>query len=134
MKNYYESNKTTVANSVSFDFGDDIQHFPVEGLYLGTLTVPNIEMPALYDLSLNKGLCFLYKTEESRQSVNTCLERLAWRIAMTVPSNLCDIILYNGGNPGDAFNAHTRIDKYIFGDRREKIYFDDSVNDRRITH
>lgn len=128
MKNYYESNKATVANSVSFDFGDDIQHFPVEGLYLGTLTVPNIEMPALYDLSLNKGLCFLYKTEESRQSVNTCLERLAWRIAMTVPSNLCDIILYNGGNPGDAFNAHTRIDKYIFGDRREKIYFDGNMD------
>ena len=128
VKNYYDTNKATVANSASYDFGDDVQHFPSEGLYLGTLDVPNVVMPALYDLSLNKGLCFLYKTEDDRQNVNTCLEHLVWRIAMTVPSNLCDIVLYNGGNPGDAFNAHSRINKYIFGDRKEKVYFDGNMD------
>ena len=129
VKNYYDANKATVANSPSYDFGDDVQHFPLEGLYLGTMAVPNVVMPALYDLSLNKGLCFLYKTENDRQNVNTCLEHLVWRIAMTVPSNLCDIVLYNGGNPGDAFNAHSRINNYIFGDRKVKVYFDGNMDE-----
>lgn len=126
MPSYYDTNKRTSANSASFviEGDDEKQHFPSEGLYLGELKGGNVEIPALFDLAESKGLCFLYKQEKDRLNANTCLERLVWRIALTVPSNLCDLVLYNGGNPGDAFNAHSRLNKYLFGDRTEKVYFD----------
>lgn len=125
MASYYDKNKATSANAVGMLLTAAAQqHFPYEGLYIGSLSSKSTEIPALVDISTIKGLCFLYNDEKSRQSVNACLERLAWRIALTVPSNLCDIILYNGGNPGDCFNTHTRINNYLMGDRSEKVFFD----------
>lgn len=133
MPSYYDSNPRTSANSKSLTPSSDAeQHFPSEGLYLGELTGGNMELPALYDLSVGKGLCILYKDANGRENVNRLLERLAWRIALTVPSNLCDIILYNGGNPGDAFNAHTRINKYVFDNRADRVFFDGKADEFRI--
>lgn len=133
MPSYYDSNPCTSANSKSLTTSSDAeQHFPSEGLYLGELTGGNMELPALYDLSVGKGLCILYKDANGRDNVNRLLERLAWRIALTVPSNLCDIILYNGGNPGDAFNAHTRINKYVFDNRADRVFFDGKADEFRI--
>lgn len=129
MASYYDSNKATIANARSMQAGADEElHFPSEGLYLGDLKGGSIELPALFDITESKGLCFLYNNENDRKRVNTCLERLAWRIAMTVPSNLCDIILYNGGYPGDSFSAHTRINKYVFADRKDRVYFDGNAD------
>ena len=124
MASYYDSNKATVANSKGFALGDGEQHFPSEGLYLGELTGSSIELPALYDISTGKGLCFLYNSELGQRQANACIERLVWRIALCVPSHLCDIVMYNGGDPTDAFLAHSRMDKYLMGDRKETIYFD----------
>lgn len=125
MASYYDSNPRTSANSKNLIPTSDLeQHFPSEGLYLGELTGGNMELPALYDLSAGKGLCFLYKDANGREAVSCLLERLAWRIALTVPSQLCDMILYNGGNPGDAFNAHTRINKYVYDNRADRVFFD----------
>lgn len=126
--NYYDSNKATVANSKGFLLGNQEQHFPSEGLYLGDLTGGNITLPALYDLSCGKGLCFLYNNEHSQRQANACLERLACRIALTVPSNLCDLVLYNGGDPSDAFMAHSRMNKHIMGNRKERIFFDGNLD------
>lgn len=128
MIGYYDKNKATIANSAAFTASDEEQHFPHEGLFLGMLTGGKVDIPALLDLSEEKGLCLLYNNESGRQQANTCLERLAWRIALTVPSNLCDIVLYNGGNPGDTFTAHMRINKYIMGDRKESIFFDGNAD------
>ena len=140
MASYYDTNKATTANSRSFILdGSDPQHFPFEGLYLGTLGGGAAELPALVDLGEVKAFCMLYNNEETRTRVNHCLEKLAWRIAVTVPANLCDIVLYNGGNPGDAFNTHSRLNKYLFGDRDERVFFDgnseafDSVVDEAYT-
>lgn len=125
MKSYYDSNPRTVANSVDLLLGQEVApHFPTEGLYLGNLTGGGFEMPALFDLSESKGLCFLYRNEQERQQANHCLERLVWRLALTLPSNLCDLVLYNGGNPGDAFSTHQRINNYLFDNRKERVYFD----------
>lgn len=125
MKSYYENNEATSANAAEMLLTvAGKQHFPAEGLYIGRLSNASTEIPALIDINETKGLCFLYNDEKSRISVNTCIERLAWRIAMTLPSNLCDIILYNGGNPGDCFNTHTRISNYLMGERTIKVYFD----------
>lgn len=125
MSSYYDTNKPTVANSCDLNLTDEqTPHFPVEGLYMGALSGGSVALPALYDIRESKGLCFLYNSEQCRQQVNTCIEKLVWRIALTAPANLCDLILYNGGNPGDAFNAHSRINKYLFGDRKDRIYFD----------
>ena len=128
MANYYDSNKATVANSKGFLLGNQEQHFPSEGLYLGDLTGGNITLPALYDLSDGKGLCFLYNNEQTQRQASVCLERLACRIALTVPSNLCDLVLYNGGDPSDAFMAHSRMNKYIMGDRKERFFFDGNLS------
>lgn len=129
MASYYDSNKATIANARPLHpSNEEQQHFPEEGLYLGGLTGGSMELPALFDLTENKGLCILYNNENDRQRANACLERLAWRLAMTVPSNLCDLVLYNGGYPGDSFNAHARINKYVFGDRKERVFFDGNAD------
>ena len=132
MPSYYDSNPCTSANSKRLVPALEAeQHFPSEGLYLGELTGGSIELPALYDLSAGKGLCLLYNDANGREAANRLLEQLTWRIALTVPSNLCDIILYNGGNPGDAFNAHARINKYVFDNRADRVYFDGKADEFR---
>lgn len=133
MPSYYDTNKRTSANSFQLVPSEDaIQHFPSEGLFLGDLKGGSIELPALYDLSEGKPLCFLYNDANGRECVNRCLERLAWRLALIVPSHLCDIILYNGGNPGDAFNAHMRINKFVYGDRTDRVFFDGKADEFKI--
>ena len=129
MANYYDSNKATSANSKAFILdGSEQQHFPFEGLYIGALHGGASELPALIDICEVKAFCFLYNDENTRGRVNHCLEKLAWRIAVTVPSNLCDIVLYNGGNPGDSFNTHSRLNKYIVGSRDEHVFFDGNTD------
>ena len=89
MASYYDSNKATLANAKEFcleNMGE--QHFPTEGLYLGKLSGGAMEVPALFDLDEGKGLCFLYDSNQNRERVNHCLERIAWRVALTVPSHL----------------------------------------------
>ena len=129
MASYYDSNKATSANSKNFILdGSDLQHFPYEGLYIGELGGGAVELPALVDICEVKAFCMLYNNEETRTRVNHCLEKMAWRIAMTVPANLCDIVLYNGGNPGDSFNTHSRLNKYIVGERDERVLFDGNAD------
>lgn len=131
MASYYDSNKATSANSRYFILnGSEEQHFPFEGLYIGSLEGGGqFELPALVDICEVKAFCLLYNNEETRTSVNHVLEKLAWRIAVTVPANLCDIILYNGGNAGDSFNTHSRLNKYLVGDRDERVLFDGNADE-----
>lgn len=127
MASYYDLNKPTTANSKDFILNScDELHFPTEGLYFGELTGGAMSLPALIDLNEVKAFCFLYNNESVRVRVNRILERIAWRLALTVPSNLCDIVLYNGGNPGDNFNTHSRLNNYLTDDRTERVFFDGS--------
>ena len=67
MANYYDNHAATSANSKSMMPKDDEeQHFPVEGLYFGSLSGGNTELPALFDLSGEKGLCFMYSDNNTR--------------------------------------------------------------------
>ena len=51
MSSYYDSNKATSANSRYFILnGSDNQHFPFEGLYIGSLNGGDMELPALVDI------------------------------------------------------------------------------------
>ena len=130
MASYYDSNKATSANSRYFILnGSDEQHFPFEGLYIGSLSGGDMELPALIDICEVKAFCMLYNNEETRSSVNRVLEKLAWRIAITVPANLCEIVLYNGGIAGDSFNTHSRLNKYLVGDRDERVLFDGNADE-----
>ena len=130
MASYYDNNKATSANSRYFILnGSEQQHFPFEGLYIGSLSGGDMELPALVDICEVKAFCMLYNSVETRTSVNRVLEKLAWRIAITVPANLCDIVLYNGGNPGDSFNTHSRLNKYLVGDRDERVLFDGNADE-----
>ena len=125
MPGYYDKNKATSANSKDFILnGSEEQHFPYEGLYIGSLSGGRAELPALVDISEIKAFCMLYNDENTRARVNHVLEKLAWRIAITVPANLCEIVLYNGGIAGDFFNTHSRLNKYLVGERDNRVLFD----------
>ena len=129
MASYYDSNKATSANSRYFILSDsEEQHFPFEGLYIGSLTGGEMEFPALVDICEVKAFCMLYNDEDTRTRVNHVLEKLAWRIAITVPANLCEIVLYNGGIAGDSFNTHSRLNKYLVGDRDNRVLFDGNAD------
>lgn len=127
MNNYYNQNISTVANYPQLVFSaDDEQHFPSEGLFLGSLRGGAAELPALLDLDAIKGFCVLYNDATHRTKANRLLERLAWRLALVVPSNLCDILLYSGGNPGEVFSTHAYMHKYVVGEREQRVQFDGS--------
>ena len=129
MASYYDSNKATSANSRYFILnGSEEQHFPFEGLYIGSLSGGDMELPALVDICEVKAFCMLYNDEDTRTRVNHVLEKLAWRLAITVPANLCEIVLYNGGNAGDSFNTHSRLNKYLVGERDERVLFDGNAD------
>ena len=127
MNNYYNQNISTVANYPQLVFSaDDEPHFPSEGLFLGSLRGGAAELPALLDLDAIKGFCVLYNDAVHRTKANRLLERLAWRLALVVPSHLCDILLYSGGNPGEVFSTHAYMHKYVVGEREQRVQFDGS--------
>ena len=129
MTSYYDNNKETSANSRYFILNDsEEQHFPFEGLYIGSLTGGEMELPALVDICEVKAFCILYNSESTRTQVNHVLEKLAWRIAITVPANLCEIVLYNGGIAGESFNTLSRLNRYLVGEREERILFDGNAD------
>ena len=129
MASYYDSNKATSANSRYFILnGSEEQHFPFEGMYIGSLSGGDMELPALVDICEVKAFCMLYNNEDTRTRVNHVLEKLAWRIAITVPANLCEIVLYNGGNAGDSFNTHSRLNQYLVGNRDDRVLFDGNAD------
>lgn len=122
---YYQDKPKTTTNSEEFVLKEDMaSFFPIEGLFFGKLFGPKIEIPAFIDLLQYKGFCFLYDNEENRQNANRSIERLVWRLALSLPVTLCDFILYNGGIPGDNFNSHSQIAPKLFDNRERKILFD----------
>ena len=126
--NFHNTDERTVANSPRLFLQEgESQHFPQEGLYFGELSGGSAPFPALFDLNEGKGLCFLYSDSNAREAANRCLERMAWRLALCVPSCLCDMIFFNGGRPGDAFDTLSRLDKHLFGGRPETAYFDGNL-------
>lgn len=105
----------TVANSIVITTNqDEIPHFPKEGVCIGSLCSPKAVFPALIDLHDTKGTCFLYGSSENKREVNNCLERIAWRIALSLPIDLCEFLVYNGGKPGENFVSLNRLPKSFF--------------------
>lgn len=124
---YYDSVKETVANSLEVHIPEGhIPHFPKEGLCIGKLFGPKMEVPALVDLCERPAIGFLYNSEALRNKVNRCLEQLAWRLAACLPPKQCHFLFYNGGQPGSAFNTHSLINDYLFSPEGPKVYFDGS--------
>ena len=71
MASYYDVNKATSANQRSFILNDsEKQHFPFEGLYIGSLSGGEMELPALVDICEVKAFCMLYNSEDTRTQVN----------------------------------------------------------------
>ena len=127
MSDYYKIQDKTTANSNEFLVGENTpQRFPIDGFYIGDLRSNGMKIPALVDFKEIKGLCFLYNSIDTRITVNRCLERLLWRIAVSIPSKLCDFIIYNGGNPGENFNSASLINDKLF--QKEKVYFSGIVD------
>lgn len=124
MTDYYAKHIKTAANSIDLVVNpEEVPHFPDEGLCIGSLCLPNVQIPALIDLFGSKGLCFLYDTDNNRKLVNNCLEQLTWRIALCSPPEQCEFVIYNGGNPGDSFNSLNKLNKSLFKSS-DKVMFD----------
>jgi len=121
---YYDSHIRTVANNIELAMNQgEAPHFPDEGICIGSLNLPNVQLPALIDLFDSKGLCFLYDSDNNRRTVNNCLEQLAWRVALCLPPEQCEFVVYNGGNPGDSFNSLNKLNKSLFKSS-DKVMFD----------
>lgn len=115
----------TIADSIEITINpEEAPHFPEEGLCIGSLYSSDAQVfPAKIDLLASNGFCFLYNSERLREEVNKCLEKIAWRIALCLPVNLCELLVYNGGRPGENFSSLKRIDKSLFKNS-QKVLFD----------
>ena len=124
MSVYYRSCKKTTANSTEF-FVDDAteQEFPKDGFAFGTLSGNSVELPALVSFDNVKGLCFLYNDRNSKREVSNCLERLVWRIAVSVPANLCRFLIFNGGDPGEDMNTLPLLNEKLFDCGEKGVFF-----------
>ena len=124
MSIYYRSCKKTTANSTEF-FVDDAteQAFPKDGFAFGTLSGNSVELPALVSFDNVKGLCFLYNDRNSKREVSNCLERLVWRIAVSVPANLCRFLIFNGGDPGEDMNTLPLLNEKLFDCGEKGVFF-----------
>jgi hypothetical protein len=117
----------TVANSIVITTNqDEIPHFPKEGVCIGSLCSPKAVFPALIDLLDTKGTCFLYESYENKREVNNCLERIAWRMALCLPIDLCEFLVYNGGKPGENFVSLNRLPKSFFKSSQAVLFDADS--------
>lgn len=129
MPDFYDNVKKTVANAPDFFLPEDaVPHFPNEGLFVGKLFGPKIEIPALVDLLERQSLCFLYNSPQTKEQVNHCLERLVWRIAACLSPKLCRLLIYNGGQPGSVFNSHLLINDFLFQENSTKVYLAGSAD------
>ena len=128
MSSYYDHNEKTIANMEGFSLPENsMSHFPSEGLYLGKLFAPTQVFPALTNLQGKPAVCFLYNSPQTKMLVNHCIERLVWRIAACVPPKLCNLLLYNGGQPGSVFNTHLLINDFLFKKDTPKVYLSGSA-------
>lgn len=124
MTDYYAKHIKTAANSINLAVNpEEKPHFPDEGLCIGSLNLHISQFPALIDLFHSKGICYLYNSEENRKCVNGCLEQLAWRVALCLPPEQCEFLVFNGGSPGDSFNSLIKLNKSLFK-TSDKVMFD----------
>ena len=123
--NYYTLSPKTTANSVEFFVDEEReQSFPQDGFCFGTLHAATLDIPALIDFrETSKGLAFLYKDARNKDVFDNCLERLIWRIAVSVPSRLCQFLIFNGGNPGEDLNTLSLLNKKLFHRGNNTIHF-----------
>lgn len=97
-----------------------------EGVSIGSLSSPKAVFPALIDLFDTKGVCFLYGCAENKREVNNCLERIAWRMTLSLPIDLCELLVYNGGKPGENFVSLNRLPKSFFKSSQAVLFDADS--------
>ncbi len=129
MPDFYDKVKKTVANAGDFAFSnDEMPHFPSEGVFVGKLFGPKMEIPALIDLQEKSSLCFLYNSLQTCASVNHCIERLVWRLASCLPPKQCQLLLYNGGPVGASFKSHLLVNDFLFKGNTPKVYIDGSAD------
>lgn len=116
---------STIADSIEITINpEETPHFPEEGLCIGSLYSSDAKVfPAKIDLLASNGVCFLYNSAGLKDAANKCLERIAWRIALCLPVNLCELLVYNGGQPGENFSSLKKIDKSLFKSS-QKVLFD----------
>ena len=123
MADYYDNNKRTVANTPDYFLSENAEpHFPSEGLFIGRLYGPKLEIPALVDLQEQPNICFLYNSDENRERVNSCIERLIWRISTTINPKLLNLLIYNGGLHNTSHDSFLLLNDYLFKEGSSKVY------------
>lgn len=119
---FYDKFKKTIANSVDIaDCDEQESAFPKDGVCIGTFSANNIQFPALLDF-LQKGTCFVYDSVQTQRKINDCLEKIVWRLALSVPVQLAEFVVYNGGIPGDNFISLDKFDRTLFRSAQKVLY------------
>ena len=114
VEDYYKTTHKTSANSKDFELVEqDFDVFPREGIYIGEFeSVTGDKLPALIPLDKTNGICFL-TTPQNRHVINNVIQKIVFRIALSMPPELCKLLLFEGIN--DDLQDLTALDGRIKG-------------------
>lgn len=99
IEDYYKTTHKTAANSKDFELVEhDFDVFPREGVYIGEFeSVTGDRLPALIPIDQTNGICFL-TTAQNRQAVINAIQKMVFRLTLSIPPELCKLLLFEGRN------------------------------------
>lgn len=124
-EDYYREHKKTAANSEDLSLSS-LSVFPKEGIYIGDfVSASGNTAPALIPIEKSNGLCFLTSKENEKQ-VKITMQMIALRLACSLQTGLCKMILYDGENVGSELIQLANLNPAIIGngiiDNPQELY------------
>lgn len=118
VEDYYKTTHKASANSRDFELVEqDFDVFPREGIYIGEFeSVTGNRIPALIPLDQTNGVCFL-TTPDNEKEVKRVMQMMALRLACSMPSEKCRMILYDGEGRGYELNLLSKLSDLIKGNK-----------------
>ena len=115
-ESFYTEFKSTVTNTKEIDVSlAETTVFP-ESVYVGELKLSSgTKVPALLPLKEVNGLCLL-TTPENAQMVHNCMQTIALRMLLSLPSGQCKLTLYDGMGLGANLIGLSNLSSKIKGE------------------
>ena len=118
VEDYYKTTHKASANSRDFELVEqDFDVFPREGIYIGEYeSVTGNRIPALIPLDQTNGVCFL-TTPDNEKEVKQVMQMMVLRLACSMPSEKCRMILYDGEGRGSELILLSELSDLIKGEK-----------------
>lgn len=118
VEDYYKTTHKTSANSKDFELVEqDFDVFPKEGIYIGEFeSLKGDRLPALIPLDQTNGVCFL-TTPDNEKEVKQVMQMMVLRLACSMPSEKCRMILYDGEGRGSELILLSELSDLIKGEK-----------------